>query len=133
MIDRDTNELFYKIGITNQSDIMLRFTSHGDPSQIAPLEEFQGKERVAELGRRLSGHVYKPAYEIEVLHHVAFTTNERAAAAEAMLLKVVRSANAYRPLKVFSGHTECFLADAEQIQIVIEMMDLHAEGASDPD
>ena len=55
MSGKDTGELFYKIGITNQRDAMLRFTSHGEPSQIAPLHQFHGKEAVAELGENVIG------------------------------------------------------------------------------
>jgi hypothetical protein len=69
-------------------------------------------------------------YETELLHEVAFETNEKAAVAEAELLEVVKATKGYTPRRKFKGWTECFLADADQIGIVIKMMDLHADGCS---
>lgn len=130
MSGKGTGELFYKIGITNQRDAMLRFTSHGEPSQIAPLVSSMAKRQWRSWGVDLPGTSYMPVYETKLLHEVAFETNENAAVAEAELLEVVKATNGYTPRRKFKGWTECFLADADQIGIVIDIMDLHADGRS---
>ena len=122
MVGRDTKESFYKVGITNKPDTMLRFTGHGDPSQIKPLDSFAGRAKVEELSKRLAGHIYTHPYEIKILHEVVFKTNEQAEAAEKQLLKALTGLARHCPKKHFTGHTECFVANDGQLQAVIEAM-----------
>ena len=114
--NEEDNEEFYKVGITQHENIMLRFTSHGTEtvhnSNLPKLEK---------LRRAFAGELFLPPYAIEVVHQVEFAQNKDAARIEAEILDAVRPQK-YIPKNEFGGRTECFTANDSQITIVKEYM-----------
>lgn len=113
-----TEEAFYKVGVTSQS-VKERFAFG---RQTVNDSDLPFKEKIE---RMMGGEKYirDNPYREMVLHQVEYNFGGDALIAERDLLSVLRLGKRYRPKEWFSGFTECFLADADTLDLVREAMD----------
>jgi hypothetical protein len=93
---------------------MHRFTTHGDnKSQDSSLSKLE------KLKNAILGYDFIHPYKISILHEVTFALPTDAKLVEDAILDIVPQ---YRPKLTFSGETECFKANQEQLDLLIDYM-----------
>jgi hypothetical protein len=106
MSDTSSNEVFYKIGITQHTDSKKRF-GYGSKKVVdsgLPLGEI--------LTKVISGQKYisDHPYQVEVLHQVSYTYEWDAYLGEQEILRTLKPIQ-YWPSKNFPVKSECFATD----------------------
>jgi len=118
LFSRDGAESFYKIGVTGY-DSRTRL-NYGSTKVID--SKLSLREKFDLILQKNQTYVPDNPYAHEELHAVRYTLRGDALLAERELLARV-SPYKYMPKNSFSGQTECFICEAQTLDVLIQAMD----------